>query len=149
MRGNGLVFQKLDTSYDTWKIDAIQLVVGKNHGVLLYPDWSNASDYKETAESFGMVALHWQELHEALREVEIADDATANFIAEMKYLCRAMGIKVPFLPIHGVVEATLFTRLVLELPEFDESLMATEWYKHVNERNIKISKTSRLLADAL
>ena len=75
----------------------IQLVVEKNHGVLLYPDWSNASDYKETAKSFGTVALHWQELHEALREVEIADDATANFIAEMKYLRRAMGIKVPFL----------------------------------------------------
>jgi hypothetical protein len=43
-----------------------------------------------------------------------------------------MGVKVPFLPIHGVMEATLFTRLVLELPSFDESLMAIEWCKHAD-----------------
>jgi hypothetical protein len=122
--------------YDTWKIDAIQLVVEKNHGVLLYPDWSNASDYKETAESFGTVALHSRELHEALGKVEIADDAKAKFTGEMKYLCRAMGVEVPFLPIHGVAEAKLFTRLVLELPGFDESLMAIEWCKHVNGTTI-------------
>jgi hypothetical protein len=42
--------------YDTWKIDALQLLVERNHDVLLYPEWSNASDYKETAESFGTVA---------------------------------------------------------------------------------------------
>jgi hypothetical protein len=35
--------------YDTWKIDVLQLLVERNHDVLLYPDWSNASDYKETA----------------------------------------------------------------------------------------------------
>ena len=79
----------------------LQLFVKRNHDVLLYPDWSNASDYKETAESFGTVALHSRELHEALGEVEIADDVTANFTSEMKYLCRAMGIKVPFLTIQG------------------------------------------------
>jgi hypothetical protein len=88
-----------------------------------------------------------RELHEASGEVEIADDVTAHFTAEMKYLCPAMGIKVPFLPIHGAVEAKVFTCLVLELPEFDESLMAIEWFKHVKGKTI-FPKTSRLLVDA-
>ena len=52
-----LGFPKLG-HYGTWKIDALQLLVEKNHGILLYPDWSNASDYKDTSESFGTVALH-------------------------------------------------------------------------------------------
>ncbi len=65
--------------------------------------------------------------------MELADDVSAKFTGEMKYLCKAMGVKVPFLPIHGVMEAELFTRLVLELPSFDESLMAMiEWCKYVN-----------------
>jgi hypothetical protein len=68
--------------------------------------------------------------------VELADDVSANFTGEMEYLCGAMGVEVPFLPIHGVMEAKLFTRLVLELPSFDESLMAIEWCKHVNGTTI-------------
>jgi hypothetical protein len=71
------------------------LVSKKNHGALLYLDWSNVSNYKETAKSFGTVALHLRELHAALGEVEIADIVMANFTAEMKYLCWAIGIKVP------------------------------------------------------
>ena len=130
-----LGFPKLG-HYDTWKIDALQLLVEKNHGVLLYPDWSDASDYKETSESFGTVALHSKELHEALGEVKLANKTLAKFTGEMKYLCRAMGVKVPFLPIHGAAEAKLFTRLVLELPVFDESLMAIEWCKHVTGTTI-------------
>jgi hypothetical protein len=112
------------------------LLIEKNHSILLYPDWSNASSYKETAESFGTVALQSQELHEALEEEEIADNVTAKFTGEMKYLYRAMGVKVPFLPIHGIMEAKLFTRLILELPGFDESLMAIKWCKHVNGATI-------------
>ena len=34
--------------YDTWLIDYLQIIVERNHGVLLYPDWSNASDYETT-----------------------------------------------------------------------------------------------------
>jgi hypothetical protein len=69
--------------------------------------------------------------------VELAGDVSAKFTGEMKYLCKAMGVKVPFLPIHGVMEAELFTRLVLELPSFDESLMAMiEWCKYVNGTTI-------------
>ncbi len=34
--------------YDTWLIDYLQIIVERNHGVLLYPDWSNASNYATT-----------------------------------------------------------------------------------------------------
>jgi hypothetical protein len=126
-----LGFPKL-MHFDTWKVDMLQLLVEKNHGILLYPDWSNASDYKETAESFDTVALHSQELHEAVASIKLDENVAKKFTSEMKYLCRAMGVQVPFLPNHGADEAKLFTRLVLEMPAFDESLMAIEWCKYVN-----------------
>ncbi len=44
--------------YDTWLIDYLQSIVEHNHGVLLYPDWSNASDYETMREHFGTVAIH-------------------------------------------------------------------------------------------
>jgi hypothetical protein len=49
-----------------------QLLVKRKHDVLLYPDWSDASNCKETAKSFVTGGLHSQELHEALEEVELA-----------------------------------------------------------------------------
>jgi hypothetical protein len=118
--------------YDTWIIDLIQLLVEKNHNVLLYPDWSNSSDYKPTPESFGTVALHSHELHVALDEVMLPEATTAKFTSEMKYLAKTMSVKVPFLPVHGASEARLFTRLVLEMPTFDDVLMAIEWCKHID-----------------
>jgi hypothetical protein len=75
-------------------------------------------------------------LPEALGQVELADDVSANFTGEMKYLCGDMEVEGPFLRIHGVMVAKLFTRLVLELPSFNESLMAVEWCKHVNRTTI-------------
>jgi hypothetical protein len=89
-----------------------------------------------TRRQLGTVALHSQELHEALGEVELADDVSVKFTREMEYLSQAMGVKVPSLPIHGAAEAKIFTRLVLELPRFDEELMAIEWCKHVNGTTI-------------
>ncbi len=105
------------------KIDALQLLVKRNDNVLLYPEWSNASKYKETAKSFATVALHSQELHEALGEVKLSDDVSAKFTREIKYLCQAMGVNVPFLPMYRVDEEKLFTQLVLELPGFYGALM--------------------------
>ena len=119
--------------YDTWQVDVLQLLVEKNHNVLLFPDWSNASDYKTTPESFGTVALHSQELHEAIEQVEVDGGIVGKFTSEMKYISRAMGVKIPFLPLHGSNEAKLFSCLVLQMPTaFDDLLMAIEWIKHVN-----------------
>ena len=55
--------------------------------------------------------------------MELADNVLAKFTLEMKDLSQAMEVNVPFLPMHGVGEAKLFTRLVLELPV----LMKTSW----------------------
>jgi hypothetical protein len=60
--------------YDTWLlVDALPLLVEKNHSVLLYADWSNVSNYKDTPESFGTVALHSSELHEAVNAIQLSD----------------------------------------------------------------------------
>ena len=65
-----LGFPKLG-HYDTWLVDALQLLVEANHGKLLYPEWSNASDYVETAESFDTVALHSTELGAAVAAIKV------------------------------------------------------------------------------
>jgi hypothetical protein len=41
-------------------------------------DWSNTSDYKDTPESFGAVALHSIELHEALDSITLSDNVVGN-----------------------------------------------------------------------
>lgn len=118
--------------YDTWLVDALQLLVEKNHHILLYADWSDASDYKDTPESFGTVALHSTELHEAVEAIELSDNIIANLSEEKKYLARATSVKVPFLPLHGAEEAKLFNRLVLEMPQFNELSMSIMWCRHVD-----------------
>ena len=118
--------------FDTWLVDALQLLVEKNHHVLLYANWSNASDYKDTAESFGTVALHSTELHDAVEAIELSNNIIENLSVEKKYLAQATSVKVPFLPLHATEEAKFFNRLVLEMPQFDELLMSVMWCRHVD-----------------
>ena len=63
-------FPKIGHS-DTWLIDSLQLLVERNHGVLIFPDWSNTSDYISTLEHFGTVALHSVELADAIKAIEL------------------------------------------------------------------------------
>ena len=49
-------FPKIGHS-DTWLIDSLQIIVEKTHGVLLFPDLSNTSDYLPTEEQMGTVPL--------------------------------------------------------------------------------------------
>ena len=49
--------------YDTWLIDQLQNLVMQNRDIRLFPNWSNASDYRTTEESFDTIALHSAELH--------------------------------------------------------------------------------------
>ncbi len=53
--------------YDTWLVDLLQRLVNKNHNITLYPYWSNASDFKDTNESFDTIALHSSDLHKPWR----------------------------------------------------------------------------------
>ena len=119
--------------YDTWLVDALQNLVMKNHDTLLYPDWSNASDFRDTDESFGAgaVALHNRPLHDAVdaaykrikksEEMAIKEATTSDMskserksaiakIPRMKltsdqaHIAEAMGVPIPFLPFHGEKE---------------------------------------------
>jgi hypothetical protein len=74
--------------YDTWLIDYLQLIVEHNHGVLLYPDRSNASDYATTRERFGTVAIHSHELADAINNIELDQEVSQyRLTADQQYLC--------------------------------------------------------------
>jgi hypothetical protein len=107
--------------------------VQKNHGRLLYPYWVNASDFRDTPESFNTVALHSSDLDDALKAIRVDEEIRRKFSPDLKHLCVSMGIPVPFLPCHGMEEAKLFSKLMLTLPGgFDAEKMAIEWCKYVD-----------------
>ena len=55
--------------------------------MLLYPDWSNASDYETTRERFGTVAIHSQELAEAINNIELDQELSKySLTADQQYL---------------------------------------------------------------
>ena len=121
--------------YDTWKIDKLQILVEKNHGRLLFPDWVNASDHRDTDESFVTVAIHSEELDKALKEraKEISDEVKKSYTGDLLFQCRALGIDIPFLPVDGEDEYKLFAYLLLSvLKRFDDEEMAMKWIGYVD-----------------
>ena len=104
--------------YDTWLIDSLQIIVERNHGVLLYPDWSNASDYATTPEHFGTVAIHSPELADAIADIKLEKQSPKYWLtADQRYLCKTMNTKLPLLPVVGKEENHLFERLALTAPQ--------------------------------
>jgi hypothetical protein len=104
--------------YDTWLIDYLQIIVERNHGVLLYPDWSNASNYKAKREHFGRVAIHSQELADAINNIELGQELSKYWVtADQQYLCKTMNTKLPLLPVVGKEENQLFEKLILTAPQ--------------------------------
>ena len=120
--------------YDTWLVDAIQILVEMNHGVLVYPTWSNGRDWCSTPESMGTIPLQTSELTDAVNGLTV----TAKFTREQQYLADQQGVKVCFTPVAFQDERKLFGKLVLEKPAFLDDLdaMALEWVKHVNGKTI-------------
>lgn len=125
--------------FDTWLVDALQILVLDNHGCALYPHWSNSSDYKETDESFDTVALQTSVLHAALTEKWNKDlqHTGVKITRDLQYLSNAMGTELPFLPFHGEKEYKLFQRCVLDgnFPQDDENF-AIEWCRFVDGDDI-------------
>ena len=101
-----LGFPKIGHS-QTWLIDKVQLLVEQNHGTLAYPHWSNESDYARTAEKFGTVPLHTEQLGAAVQAIEDVKLVDMDLTRNEKYIAKAMGVKVPFLPVHGKDEKKL------------------------------------------
>jgi hypothetical protein len=60
--------------YVTWKIHLFQLFVESNRGVTLFPYWVNASDNKDTDESFDLVALQSTKLYDSRRNFTTVDE---------------------------------------------------------------------------
>ena len=122
--------------YDLWLIDELQLLVEKNHGVLLYPEWSNASDYITTPERFGTVCLHSPALHKAVNDIEVNWEKV-NLTSDQRYLCKVMGTQLPMLPVVSEEEQRLFCLLAVQSDPIDWEQMAIQWCKFVKpESNI-------------
>ena len=149
-------FPKIGHS-DTWLVDGIQNLVLVNHGTLLYPNWSNASDFRDTEESFGTVALHNRPLQDAVetaykriqekeeaaikeavrnnadeekRKKAIAAIPRMKLTSDQKYIADAMGVPMPFLPFHGEKEHKERARFLLDptTPK-DDDARAVAWCK--------------------
>lgn len=117
--------------FDTWLIDSVQVLVEKNHGVLLFPEWSNASDYKTTPESFGTVCMHSDALQDAMNKIKL--DTQPELCEELRYLCSAMGTKLPLLPVSGKTEQQTFAALIHDAAyPFDYEQMAIDWCEKVD-----------------
>ena len=122
---------------DTWMIDSLQLLVEANHGgTLLYPEWSNASDFAKTPESFGTVPLHSEELGVAIATIGI-DMSKVKLTADQQYLCTAMQTKLPIFPVYGKAEKVAFSLLACKHQSstsdvIDFEQMAIEWCAKVD-----------------
>ena len=90
--------------YDSWLVDAIQILVEKNHNVLVYPTWANSQDWDETPETFGTVPLQPSELTEAVNALSISPKLTP----EKQYLADQQGVKICFTPVIYPDESKVF-----------------------------------------
>ena len=119
--------------FDTWLVDTRQLLVERNHNVMLYPEWSNTSDFCATPECFGTVPLHSAQLAAAIADIELPSPLP-RLTSDHTYLCNVMGTTLPLLPVHGKAEYQLFARLSLRQPPgpLNFEAMAVEWCTYVD-----------------
>lgn len=127
--------------YDTWLVDDLQNLVMKNRGVLLYPAWSNSSDYADTPERFGVIPIHSAVLHEKLVEryeqLMSKRKEPHEFTRNLAYVARKTEVPIPFVPVHSKEEISLFKSLVKPGEKFDADQLALDWMNHVDpDKNI-------------
>jgi hypothetical protein len=122
--------------YDTWLIDLVQLLFEQNSGRLLYPGWQNVCDFQDTLESFVTVPLHTEDLQDKLNErVQLLEQNNFNYspklTPDMKFLCEAWGVPLPFLPVMRRKEMEVFSRIMLCHP-FESEKMSHMWMEYVD-----------------
>ena len=125
--------------FNSWLTDALQNLVWKNHRVQLYPGWTNASDYKDTLESFDTVALHCQVLEDALEaRWRLIDKSIVKLTRDQQYGADSMGVKLPFLPFITEEENIQFAECALDdtFPFQNDLEAAIAWCKYVDGVNI-------------
>lgn len=101
--------------------------------MLLYPDWSNASDWKQTKESLGTVALHNDELAEAIENLVLVNDFDEHKMA-LKWCERVDGDTIfPKLPVHLRTYYEKWERNERIREAVDKAKSATDKLKELNE----------------
>ncbi|GFH52681.1 hypothetical protein CTEN210_09158 [Chaetoceros tenuissimus] len=152
--------------FDTWLVDELQILEERNYGHLLYPGWSNSSDYIQTPESMGTVAVHYQHLADKVNGLDI-DMSKVNLSKEQDYMAKQFGTKLPFLPFGTEQERKKYTSFMLHTNEKDENMLAVEWcdlvdgitifpklpvhfrlYKKIRERNDDAKEAERNVQQA-
>ena len=79
--------------------------------------------------------MHSAELQAAVDAIELDHDPELS--DELKYLCKSMGTKLPFLPVHGEAEYRTFARFIHDMQHpYNYDQMAIEWCKHVDGKGI-------------
>ena len=84
-----------------------------NHGVDLYPGWSNTSDFAPTAETFDFVPLQPSTLTEQVNAIKLSKEVLSKLTPDERYMAEASGTQLPFTPIVTVKEKSLFQSLAL------------------------------------
>ena len=92
--------------FDTWMIGSIQNMIKKIHGVLIYPHWSNSTDYKHTRESLGTVALCDERLARKVNSINLANPI--KYTGNLQFLCKTMGTKIPFTHVISYKDQSYF-----------------------------------------
>ena len=122
--------------YDTWLVDQLQNLVKENHGIQMFPHWTNASDYKSTNETFDTIALHHQTLDDKL-EQRCRELGPIALTREQEYMSQAMGTRLPFLPFVSKEESLACAEYVLDSDETrDYDQAAEDWIKYVNGKTV-------------
>ena len=122
--------------YDTWLIDLYQSLAQRNHDLLVYPEWTNTSEYKFTNESFDTIPLHTKSLQEAVENrYKELDGKTIKLTKDQQYLAKAMCTELPFLPITGDEEHKTYAKFVTETDGSilnDDDAAVVAWCKYVD-----------------
>jgi hypothetical protein len=127
--------------YDIWLVEIYQALVMKNHGLRIYPELGNTSDYGTTNESFDTIPLHSKSLAKAVqRRYDELDTSQLSLTTDQRYLCRAMGTPLPFLPFSGAIEKKAFAAFVLQkqdVTSIDDEAAAIQWCEFIDGKEIK------------
>ena len=124
--------------YDVWLVELYQNLVRQNHGLLIYPDMSNSSDYEYTDEKFDTIPIHHQRLDEALKaRFEQLDGKSIKLPRDQQYLCEQMGTSLPLLPFSGKEEFKKFAQFTIANDfRSDYDAAAVAWCEHVDGEGI-------------
>jgi hypothetical protein len=112
-----------DTPIDTWMVDELQNLYLWNRNARLYANWTNASEYKPTNESFDNIALHSQQLQAAIeRQWTKIDKTKVKLSPNERHLADTAGVPLPLLPFTTEEENRLYATCILDptFPKNDE-----------------------------